>query len=199
MAARVAVLWITGLAGTLDARRRARCVKRCTGLLFAHGRRTVAGWLRACAAGRDHNRYYDLLGRAGRKAPVIAGALLCIHTDRLPSDGLGAPLIFAIDDSPAKRRGPHVEGAGTHDHPTPGPSPSTATSGSGGPAGSPPPLGEIARPILSHLYIPAKDGGWMASYYGLRFRTKLELAAASVEWMATRLGLESYSSGKGPR
>jgi hypothetical protein len=28
----------------------------------------------------------------------------------------------------------------------------------------------------------------MAACYGLRFRTKLELAAASVEWMATRLG-----------
>src|SRR5262249_49476391 len=106
--------WITGLAATLDARQRARFVKLCAGLVFARGRRTVASWLRACAAGRDYKRYYSLLGSVGRKAPAIAGALLRILTHRLPSDGPGAPLIFAIDDSPTKRYGPHVEGAGTH-------------------------------------------------------------------------------------
>ena len=50
--------WITGLAATLDARQRARFVKLCAGLVFARGRRTVASWLRACAAGRDYKPYY---------------------------------------------------------------------------------------------------------------------------------------------
>ncbi len=49
--------WIIGLTGTLDARQRARFVKLCLGLGFARGRRTVASWLRACAAGRDFRRY----------------------------------------------------------------------------------------------------------------------------------------------
>ena len=186
------VVWITALAGMLDARQQARFVQLCTGLLFARGRRTVTSWLRGCAAGRDYKRYYYLLGSVGRKTPAIAGALLRILLKRLPGDGPGTPLVFAIDDSPTKRYGPHVEGAGKHHNPTPGP------------AGSPflyghvwvclarlvrhSLWGAIALPILSHLYIRAKDVGWMAAYYGWQFHTKLELAAAQIEWLVQQLG-----------
>src|SRR5512143_872370 len=100
------VVGITALAGTLDARQQARFVQLCTGLLFARGRRTVASWLRACAAGRDYKRYYYLLGSVGRKAEAIAGRLLCVLHNRLPRGGDGTPLVFAIDDSPTKRYGP---------------------------------------------------------------------------------------------
>src|SRR5512135_1482639 len=72
------VVWITALAGTLDARQQVRFVALCTGLLFARGRRTIASWLRACGAGRDYKRYYYLLGSVGRKALAIAGVLLRI-------------------------------------------------------------------------------------------------------------------------
>ena len=115
------VVWITALAGTLDARQQARFVQLCTGLLFARGRRTVTSWLRGCGMGRDYKRYYYLLGSVGRKTPAIARALLRILLKRLPGDGAGTPLVFAIDDSPTKRYGPHVEGAGKHHNPTPGP------------------------------------------------------------------------------
>ena len=120
------------------------------------------------------------------------GVLLRILLKRLPGDGPGTPLVFAIDDSPTKRYGPHVEGAGKHHNPTPGP------------AGSPflyghvwvclarlvrhSLWGAIALPILSHLYIRAKDVGWMAAYYGWQFHTKLELAAAQIEWLVQQLG-----------
>src|SRR5205809_500326 len=90
------VVWITTLAATLDARQQARFVPLCTGLLFARGRRTVTSWLRACGAGREYKRYYYLLGSVGRKATAIAGALLRILLKRLPGDGPGTPLVFAI-------------------------------------------------------------------------------------------------------
>ena len=152
-------------------------------------RRQLAARLRR---GRDYKRYYYLLGSVGRKALAIAGVLLRILLKRLPGDGPGTPLVFAIDDSPTKRYGPHVEGAGKHHNPTPGP------------AGSPflyghvwvclarlvrhSLWGAIALPILSHLYIRAKDVGWMAAYYGWQFHTKLELAAAQIEWLVQQLG-----------
>jgi len=186
------VVWITALAGTLDARQQARFVQLCTGLLFARGRRTVTSWLRGCAAGRDYKRYYYLLGSIGRKTPAIAGALLRILRKRLPGDGPGTPLVFAIDDSPTKRYGPHVEGAGKHHNPTPGPAGSQFLYGHVWVC-----LarlvrhslwGAIALPILSHLYIRAKDVGWMAAYYGWQFHTKLELAAAQIEWLVQQLG-----------
>jgi DDE superfamily endonuclease len=188
------VVWITTLALTLDARQQARFVRLCTGLLFARGRRTVTSWLRGCAAGRDFNRYYYLLGSVGRKAPALAAALLRILLKRLPAEGPDTPLVFAIDDSPTKRYGPHVEGAGKHHNPTPGPAGSKFLYGHVWVCLARlvrhPTWGTIGLPILSHLYIRAKDVAWMAAYYGWQFRTKLEMAAAQVEWLVQQSGPE---------
>src|SRR3954471_10931256 len=115
------VVWMTTLAGMLDAHQQVRFVRLGEGLLFARGRRTVTSWLRACAAGRDYKRYYYLLGSVGRKAEAIAAALVRILHAQLPPGRKGEPLVFAIDDSPTKRYGPKVEGAGKHHNPTPGP------------------------------------------------------------------------------
>ena len=71
--------------------------------------------------GRDYKPYYYLLGSVGRKTPAITRALLRILLKRLPGDGAGTPLVFAIDDSPTKRYRPRVQGAGKHHNPTPGP------------------------------------------------------------------------------
>ena len=186
------VVWITALAGTLDARQQARFVRLCTGLLFARGRRTVTSWLRGCAVGRDFQRYYYLLGSVGRKAPAIARALFRILMKRLPAAGPDTPLVFAIDDSPTKRYGPKIEGAGKHHNPAPGPAGSKFLSGHVWVCLARlvrhPLWGTIGLPILSHLYIRAKDVGWMAAYYGWQFQTKLELAAAQVEWLVQQLG-----------
>ena len=177
-----------------DARRppATRFVQLCTGLLFARGRRTVTSWLRGCGMGRDYKRYYYLLGSVGRKTPAIARALLRILLKRLPGDGAGTPLVFAIDDSPTKRYGPHVEGAGKHHNPTPGPAGSKFLYGHVWVCLARlvrhPLWGAIALPIVSHLYIRAKDVGWMAAYYGWQFHTKLELAAAQIEWLVQQLG-----------
>jgi hypothetical protein len=188
------VVWITALALTLDARQQERFVRLCTGLLFARGRRTVTSWLRGCAAGDDFKRYYYLLGSVGRKTSALAGALLRILLKRLPGDAPGAPLVFAIDDSPTKRYGPHIEGAGKHHNPTPGPAGSKFLYGHVWVCLARlvrhPTWGAIGLPILSHLYIRANDVGWMAAYYGWRFQTKLELAAAQVEWLVQQAGPE---------
>jgi hypothetical protein len=188
------VVWITALALTLDARQQERFVRLCTGLLFARGRRTVTSWLRGCAAGDDFKRYYYLLGSVGRKTSAIAGALLRILLERLPGDASGAPLVFAIDDSPTKRYGPEIEGAGKHHNPTPGPAGSKFLYGHVWVCLARlvrhPAWGAIGLPILSHLYIRAQDVGWMAAYYGWRFQTKPELAAAQVEWLVQQAGPE---------
>jgi DDE superfamily endonuclease len=183
---------ITALAATLDARQRARFVRLCTGLLFARGRRTVTSWLRGCGVGRDFKRYYYLLGSVGRKTPVIARALFRILMKRLPAQGQDTPLVFAIDDSPTKRYGPQVEGAGTHHNPTPGPAGSKFLYGHVWVCLARlvrhPRWGTIGLPILSHWYIRAKDVGGMTASYGWRFPTKWERAAAQVEWLVQQLG-----------
>src|SRR5512135_833400 len=186
------VVGITALAGVLDARQQARFLKLCGGLLFARGRRPVASWLRACVAGRDYQRSYYLLGSIGRKAADLAGGVLRVLQDRLPPDCNGAPLVFAIDDSPTKRYGPHVEGAGKHHNPTPGPAGAKFLYGHVWVCLARlvrhPRWGTLALPILSHLSLRARNVGWMASYYGWEFRTKLELAVAQVRWLVGQLG-----------
>ena len=164
------VVWITALAGTLDARQQVRFVALCTGLLFARGRRTVTSWLRA-RAGRDYKRYYYLLGSVGRKALAIAGVLLRILLKRLPGDGPGTPLVFAIDDSPTKRYGPHVEGVASITTPLrdrPGPRSSTATSGSVLPAWSDTRSGERSpcRSSRTCTSEPKMSAGWRPTTAG---------------------------------
>src|SRR5271157_3041581 len=170
------VVWITALAGMLDARQQTRFVQLCTGLLFARGRRTVTSWLRGCAAGRDYKRYYYLLGSIGRKTPAIAGALLRILRKRLPGDGPGTPLVFAIDDSPTKRYGPTSRALASITTPLrdrPGPSSSTATSGSVWPAWSDTRSGErlpcrFSRTCTSE---PRMSAGWRPTTAGSSTRS----------------------------
>ena len=127
------VVWITALAGALDARQQARFVQLCTGLLFARGRRTVTSWLRGCGVGRDYKRYYYLLGSVGRKSLPIAAALLRILLS--DSRAMGRARRWS---SPSTTRPPSGTGRTsrapasitTPPRGRPGPSSSTATSGS---------------------------------------------------------------------
>ena len=87
-------------------------------MLFATGRRTVAAWLRAAGVGDDWRPYYYFISTLGRKAEPIAARLLRLVLKHVAA---GPRLVFALDDTPTKRYGPHVEGAGIHHNPTPGP------------------------------------------------------------------------------
>ena len=103
------VVWITALAGTLDARQQvitgsSHSAPGCS--LPAAAAPSPVG----CAPARAHNSLL-LLGSVGRKALAIAGVLLRILLKTAPGRmGRGTPLVFAIDDSPtqavrAARRG----------------------------------------------------------------------------------------------
>ena len=109
---------ITCLASPLHGRLAWRLLPLLAGALFARGRRTVASWLRAAGLGHDYKAYYYFLGALGRKCELLAALLLRRAIALLAPRGR---LLFALDDTPTKRYGPHVEGAGIHHNPTPGP------------------------------------------------------------------------------
>jgi len=71
------------------------------GALLARGRRTATVWFRAGNCASEFRR--GLLNR-------LQGTVV---PDRF--------WLFALDDTPTPRYGPHVEGAGNHHNPTPGP------------------------------------------------------------------------------
>ena len=133
------VVWITALAGVLDAPSKRGSSNSAPGCIRArptHCHQLAAQLRRA----RNYKRYYYLLGSVGRKSLPIAAALLRILLRKVvPGDAPGTPLVFAIDDSPTKRYGPRP-GSGKHHNPTPGPAgspvplrPRLGLSGSAGP------------------------------------------------------------------
>ena len=110
--------WISHLACLLHATNAGRLQPLLVGMLFARGRLTVSSWLRAGELSDDYQSYYYFLGSLGRKVNWLAALLL---KSVLREVDPGERLLFAIDDTPTKRYGPHVEGAGIHHNPTPGP------------------------------------------------------------------------------
>jgi hypothetical protein len=112
------VLWITAMSATLDARQTVRLLALLTGVLFACGRRTVSSWLRGAGLQHDYKNYYYFLGSLGRKIRFVGSALLSNVLPVLPTS---ERILLAIDNTPTKRYGEWVEGAGIHHNPTRGP------------------------------------------------------------------------------
>jgi hypothetical protein len=148
------------------------------GILFANGRRTVTSWLRAAGVSTSFDDYYYLLTCVGRKSKSIATQLMALIVRTVP---LPQRVLLVIDDSPTKRYGPHVEGAGTHHDPTPGATSHPFCYGhvwvTLAVAVRHPCWGTIGLPIWSWLYVRQCDIAPLAAHYGWTFRTKLEQAA----------------------
>jgi hypothetical protein len=171
--------WSSWLAAGLHGRSRWRLPVLMLGLVFAGGRRTVTSWLRAAGVSHDFQDFYYFLGSLGWAWYDLGQRLLAVVIERVLRDH--TRVLLAIDDSPTKRYGPKVEGAGVHHDPTPG-----ATSH---------PFcyghvwvtlavivrhrwwGTIGLPIWSWLYVRQTDTAALARDYGWQFRTKLEQAA----------------------
>lgn len=178
--------WIRSLSNLLDKRNAFRLLPIFAGIFFAQGRRTVSSWLRAAGISDDYEDYYYSLSSLGRKVKSLASLLLIQVIRAIPlGDGR---VLLAVDDSPTKRYGPHVEGAGIHHNPTPGPAQQTFLYGHSwvviGLVIRHPLWGTVCLPLLAKLYIRAKDIAKLLPDRRLPFFTKLELAANLVAWAA---------------
>src|SRR5581483_4727249 len=88
------VAWIAALSQPLHGRLAWRLRPLLRGLLFAQGRRTVAGWLRAGGLGKDFRSYYYFLGSLGPRAGLVAALLLRLAMRVLVP---GERLLFGLD------------------------------------------------------------------------------------------------------
>jgi hypothetical protein len=177
--------WIKRLSALLHQANAWRLTPLLWGMLFSRGRRTVACWLRTAELGDDYQDYYYFLGSLGGNVKWVAGSLLQLAARVICP---GERMLFAIDDTPTKRYGKHVEGAGIHHNPTPGPAEQKYLYGHVWVT-----LawvmrharwGTIGLPILAFLYVRRVNLGSMAPWYKVKFETKLEQAAALAEWVA---------------
>ncbi len=177
--------WSQWLAAGLHARNRWRLPVLLMGILFAHGRRTVTSWLRAVGVSDDFRNYFYFLAALGRKTKCVATPLLVLLLRTLP---LPDRLLAVIDDTPTKRYGPKVEGAGIHHNPTPGPADQKYLYGhiwvTLSLAVRHPCFGALALPLWAMLYVRQKTMAKIPKWRGWTFATKLVLAARLVEWIA---------------
>jgi hypothetical protein len=179
--------WVALLAEVLHQRSAWRLSPLLVGLLFARGRKTIASWLRGNGLGEDYQDYYYFLSSLSGKVQAVADVLLGLVLKVVP---LPDRLLFAIDDTPTKRAGPKVQGAGYHHNPTPG------TAGGKYLYGhvwvtlawvvTHPQWGVIGLPLWAFLYVRAKDGVKLAQP-DWKHRTKLEMAAEQIGWLAQKL------------
>jgi hypothetical protein len=178
--------WVNHLSQPLHGRLAWRLLPLLSGMLFAQGRRTVAAWLRAAELGQQYKPFYRFLGSVGRQTGSIASLLLRLLVSRLP---LPERLLFAIDDTPTKRAGPLVEGAGIHHNPSPGPAEHKFLYGHVWVTIAwivhHPRWGVIGLPLQALLYIRHKDLSKIdpGNRKHFPFRTKLQLAAELVLWV----------------
>jgi len=182
--------WFSALAAALDRRSAVRLARVFLGAVLAAGRRTITAWIRAAGLSADYKPVYTAVAAAGARADRIAARLARAVVRPLLAGP--ARLTLALDDTPTKRYGPQVQGAGIHHNPTPGP------------AGGPfvyghvwvvlavliqhPAWGVVALPLLARLYVRAKDLAGHAPWHRPAFRTKLALAVELLRWAEFWLG-----------
>jgi hypothetical protein len=175
--------WVEWLGTGLHGRCRWRLPILLCGIVFATGRRTAASWLRAAGISTEFSDYYYFIAAVGRKAQMVATRLLLLLLRRLPS---GDHILLALDDTPTKRYGPKVQGAGIHHNPTPGPADAKFLYGhiwvTLAWIARHPLWGTIGLPLRAALYIRQKDIAKLPQELGWKFQTKLEQGAALVVW-----------------
>jgi len=109
--------------------------------------------------------------------------LLALLLRQLPT---GERILLALDDTPTKRYGPKVQGAGIHHNPAPGPADAKFVYGhiwvTVGWIVRHPLWGTIGLPLLAALYIRQKDIAHLPAALGWQFRTKLQQGVGLVFW-----------------
>jgi hypothetical protein len=184
--------WIERLASLLDDRVAWRLLPLLTGLLFAPGRRTVSSWLRAGRLSKDYQDYYYFVSTLGHKVKSLAAVVLQIAVEVIAPP---SRILMAVDDTPSKRYGPKVEGAGVHHNPTPGPAGAKFVYGHVWVTLAwvvrHPLWGAIGLPLLARLYVRQKDidAQELTFLRKVTFQTKLVMAGELVEWAARWLKL----------
>ena len=181
--------WSNWLAAGLHGRSRWRLSALLLGMLYAGGRRVVASWIRAAGVSHDYQDYYFFLQSVGRRWRELGGRLLVLVLQRALPDQ--QRVLLAIDDSPTKRSGPKVQGAGIHHDPTPGPAGAEFCYGhvwvTLAVIVRHPGWGTIGLPVFSWLYVREKDVPKIPQRHRWVFQTKLQQAADLVRIAARQL------------
>jgi len=175
--------WVEFIASGLHSKTQWRLPLVIMGILLARGRRTVSTWLRAAGLTKHYSEYYYFIYSLGRKTKTIGSLVLQLVMKQLP---LGERIVLALDDTPTRRYGPKVEGAGLHHNPSSGPDDHDYVYGhiwvTLAVVFRHPLWHSIALPMLAKLYVKSKDIPTLVGRGTWKFQTKLQMAADMIEW-----------------
>ena len=167
------------------------------GIIFARGRKTVTSWFRSAGISRQYKAFYYFIGSIGRKTEVIATVLFEVMVHLIYKNE--HRVLMGIDDTPTRRYGPKVEGAGIHRNPAVGPDGAKFVYGHIWVMLSAlvrhKRWGTIGLPLLAKMYVRAKDITNVPAHYHVQFQNKLCQAAQLVQWAqdcCKRLGKELW-------
>ena len=153
---------------------------------------TVSSWIRAVDEKRRYRKFYHHLSRLGTQIDAVQSRFLDWLVENLPSEVLQEMRIRLVaDDSPTKRSGPKIEGAGWHHDPT---SPNVDTTTCYGHSWvvlsivlEHPFWGTISIPLSNRLYIRRDDLKKIEEYKRPEFKTKLEFLNEMVAEVSPKL------------
>jgi hypothetical protein len=175
---------VIALCNVLHQRSAWRLAVLIAGIIFAKGRRTVTSWFRSAGINRHYKAFYYFIGSIGKKTKIVATILFecMVHSIYKGQNRV----LMGIDDTPTKRYGPHVEGAGIHHNPAIGPDGAKFVYGHIWVTLSAlirhKRWGTVGLPLLATMYVRAKDIATVPKYYHIPFKTKLQQAAELVQW-----------------
>jgi len=166
---------VAAMQAVLDPRVAFRLAIIISGVLLADGRRTASSWFVAAGVQDDWDQFYDCLIHVGKRSCELSLIVLGLVAEKL-APGFAARVVVALDDSPTKRYGPRVEGAGVHHNPTRGPADGGWLYGHVWVTlawlARHPLWGTIALPLRSSLYVREKDVPKLDQQRGWQFQTE---------------------------
>lgn len=155
-------------------------------LLAVARRRTVTAWLQAAQIEDDFRQAFYHMPNVGRKSRKLFDAMLDEILKKLgPVIATATSIRIVIDDSPTKRYGRKIEGAGHHHNPTPGHTNAKTCFGHSWVVAvlvvTHPAFGEISFPIATELYLRQKEIDKLKNKYDRKFQTKTTMAVDIVK------------------
>ena len=177
-------IWVAALCNVLHQRSAWRLAVILAAIIFARGRKTITSWFRAAGITQQYKAFYYFIGSIGRKTEAVATVLLEIMINLIYSKQ--QRVLMAIDDSPTKRYGPKVQGAGIHRNPTTTPDRAKFIYGHLWVT-----ISAVVRhklwatiglPVLAKMYVRAKDIAKLPTDYRIQFQDKLQQATELVKW-----------------
>lgn len=162
------------------------------GMFLAIGRRTVTTWLRASGEEKNFRQHYYQIARYGERSQPINDQLAKMTLEQL--EGIlqnSNKITVVIDDTPEKRYGKKIEGAGWHHNPTPSRTDAKICFGHCWVVMSliveHPLWGTISLPLNAFLYVRQKEIRKLQKKYKIKFKTKTKLAVDLVKWLLPQI------------